>query len=133
MVEKICIWVHVLTMIGAFGGLLHIQVGLPVTAKNSFEGSGKATRFSILLISIGFVLGFILYYVNIKTAAELAVPLSSRFHMLIGIKLILLFMATAFLGIGTKKLRQENGRTANTFRVAAIITLAMAAYLGVSL
>lgn len=133
MPYNIVLWIHLIAMIGALGGLMHIQFGLPVHLRDRREDIAGSLKLSNLLLAVGFVVGFVLYYMKIRAGAASGNPLPAATHMAVGIKFLLFLSAMALLGIGAKKLRDNNAAIAHTLRLTAIVVLALAALLGVCL
>ena len=121
MLISILTWLHILMMVGAFGVLL----GTALTPLNT-ESSRRLHKIASPLLAVGFIIGFALYFVNIKAGIY-----QSQAHSLIATKILLLIAALGFLGIGSKKLKDGQTSAANTLRWLSIISLISAALLGV--
>ena len=130
-IENIAVWAHILCMLGAFGGLLIIQIGLPRDARESASVAAVAGRPAVKLLVVGLLVGLFLYWNRIKHAAAMDVKLPSAEHMIIGIKFLLLLSAGAFMGATAKALRKGDPGKASNCRWLAILALAIAALFGV--
>jgi hypothetical protein len=125
--------VHVLCMLGAFGGVLIVQYGLPKDVRDTADTARSAGRLPTLLLAVGFLAGLIAYWLNIHYAANSNVNLPSIEHAIIGIKFLFLVAAGAFMGITAKALKQADTRRANFFRGMTLVPFVLAACLGLLL
>lgn len=121
MLPVILTWVHVLCMIGAFGGLLLAQFGLPAAVRNSDEVTRGISKVGNILIGLGFVAG-ILNYGLIKGHT-----LGPHFNGVVAVKFVILLAVGALLGMSKKPGKGD------TFRTIALVLLAIAAFAGMSL
>ena len=80
-------WLHLLGMVGAFGALLVAD-----RLANSQSGSAvlRAGRISNLLLAVGLVAGLLVYLGSMHTP---------RYHMAMGIKVLLLLFIGAAAGM----------------------------------
>jgi len=125
--------VHVLCMLGAFGGVLIVQCGLPKTVRDTADVARAAGRLPTMLFAIGFLAGLITYWLKIRYAANSNVQLPTIEHSIVGIKFLFLVAAGAFMGITAKALKQGETGRANFFRGMTLIPLVLAACLGLLL
>lgn len=130
-VQNLLLWVHVLCLLGTFGGLLVIQFGLPREWRDSAAGAKVGTGLIYGMLGLGFLMGIGLLAWRVHTAGTAA--LGGHYWGVIGLKFILLLVVGAMLGIATRKLRAGLVKTAVTLRAVAIGALALAALLGVTL
>ncbi len=133
ILKQICIYVHVLCMLGAFGGLLMIQFGLPRDVRDSTGSAGVANRLPSMLIGVGFLAGFLIYWLNISFAAKVGEQLPMLEHSVIGIKLLLLVAAGGFMGLTSRYMKDEKPGNAAIYRGMSILVLGLAALLGLSI
>ncbi|MCE9616127.1 MAG: hypothetical protein K8T26_17785 [Lentisphaerae bacterium] len=131
VLHDLLVWVHVLCMLGTFGGLLVIQFGLPREWRDSAAGARVGTGLIYTLLGVGFVVGLGLLGWQMHAAGTAA--LGGHYWGVIGLKFILLLVVGAMLGIATRKLRAGLVGAAVTLRGVAIGALALAALLGVTL
>ena len=118
MLESLLLWIHLLSMIGAFGVLLGDLVGL----HKATRANAGAARLASLLLAVGLPAGLWLY--RLKIAAGWG---ALGLHRTIGIKFVLLVGAGAFLGIASKQFRNGRPAPAAKLQGAAVALLAMAA------
>lgn len=121
MLFGILTWVHLLCMIGAFGGLLAIQVAVPAAIRNSDEVARAVSRLGNLLIGLGFVAGALNY--GLRHGHKLG----AHFNGVMGVKFALLLAVGALLGMSRKPGKGD------AFRTVALVLLAVAALCGSSL
>jgi len=130
MLSSITIWIHLLCMIGAFGGLLVSQLAL--STKNGPHHVALLKPVNIML-AIGLLAGLFSYVLKIKTSQTSGEELEGTIHMVIGIKFLILAGVGACCGIAAGMMKKEKWELAGRLRWAAAGLLAAAAYLGVSL
>jgi hypothetical protein len=130
MLSSITIWVHLLCMVGAFGGLLVAQLSLP--AKNVSHHLSILKPVNLML-AIGLLAGIIAYFLKIKDAAASGEELAGTVHMVVGIKFLILLGVGACCGMANGLLKKEKWEAAGRLRWAAGGLLAIAAFLGVLL
>ncbi len=118
---EVLVWLHVLCMVGTFGGLLAVQLVVPAATRNTPQVAKGAARLFSILISIGLVAGILVY---VKAAG---MGNGRNYNMIIGIKFVILLVVGALLGISARS------GIANVLRTLAMIFLAIAALLGTSL
>jgi hypothetical protein len=127
---NVFLWMHLLCMVGAFGALL---AGGCVPPDAGAETSLRVLKRANLLIAIGFLAGLATYFVRIKLASLEDIELPGSLHMTVGIKFLILIGVGACVGIALAKTRKSDAAQAAPFRWAAVILLAIAAFLGVYL
>jgi len=133
VVGDVFVWIHVLCMLGAFGGLLLVQVGLPRAVRDDAETARAAGRLPTILLAMGFLAGLMTYVMNIRYAANYGSKLPAPEHAIVGIKFLLMVAAGAFMGLTSRVLKDGAAQKAVLPRTLAILALALAAFLGVML
>lgn len=111
-------WVHVLCMVGVFGGLLVVQFGLPAAVRNLDEVAKGVAKIGNILIGVGFLAGGAIYGM-IKGHT-----LGSHFNGIIAVKFVILLAVGALLGMSKKAGRGD------LFRTISLVLLAVAALCG---
>ncbi|MDA0989772.1 MAG: hypothetical protein O3A51_03375 [Verrucomicrobia bacterium] len=132
-IETLVLWIHILAMMGAFGGLLLIQIGMPRDARETASIAGVTARPATMLLAIGFFAGLYLYWAKIRYAANMQSELPQVEHIMIGTKFLLMVAAGAFMGATGKALKQGALAKSAGCRWLAILSLALAALIGVKL
>ncbi len=119
---KLAVWVHILGMVGAFGVLLGARAGL------AREAAPGAARLAAWLLGVGFLAGLIVFGLLAHRGG-----LHPGLTHTVATKFVLLLVAGAGLGIGAKAAR--NGRAVKAGRawLGALIALALAALLGITI
>ena len=130
MLSSIILWVHLLCMIGAFGGLLAGRLTLSTNDSTSHRSVLKPVN---VMLAIGLAAGLLSYFLKINAAGASGEELTGHVHMIVGIKFMILLGAAACCGIATGLTRKERGSAAGRLQWVACGLLAIAAYLGVSL
>lgn len=133
ILKQLCVFVHVLCMLGAFGGLLMLQFGLPRDVRDSSDTASVAGRLPAMLIAVGFVAGFLIYWLNIRYAANNHEQLPALEHSIIGIKFLLLLAAGAFMGLTSRYLKDDQPGKACIYRGMSLVVMGIAALLGLSI
>jgi hypothetical protein len=121
MAPVFVIWLHLLCMVGAFGGLLALRVALPADVRN---GEGVRRRVSLLLnamIGVGLLAGAV-YYVLLDGH-----KLGGHFNGVIAVKFVLLLAVGGLLAASGRRERGDG------LRDLATALLAVAALAGSSL
>ena len=131
--KLIFIGIHMLCMLGAFGGMLIVQFGMPKDVRDNADVARSMGRLPILLITIGFLAGLVAYLLRMQYASRSGEVLPPVEHTIVGIKFMFLVAAGAFIGITSKSLKQANVVRANFFRLIALIAIILAACLGILL
>ena len=133
ILERILLWAHLLCMVGTFGSLLITQLGLPKATREDPAVARACLRFMNFTLLVGLVFGVATYVVAIRSAKKLGGDLPSEFHMVIGIKFMLLFLVAAFFGMASGCVRKDLPTNAHTLMWAPVFILAGAALLGIFL
>ncbi len=121
--------IHILCMTGAFGALAAVQFGLTRDDRCQSSTVAGPMRLANLLLAAGFLAGLVVFILAMRGATD-AAPLPEKFHMLVGIKFLLIFAVGGLAGISSAKMRKGMPDKAGNLRIAAIILLAVAALLG---
>ena len=129
--KELSVWIHLLTMVGAFGTLLVSLLGWSAEQKKDPDLNRRTNRFASQLIAVGFLAGLAAYFFTIKVSVATDIDLPSSLHMTVGIKFLLLLGVGACLGISSGMIRKERLSTAAGQRGLAAGLLAIAALLGV--
>ena len=132
-IDMLVLWIHLVCMLGALGGLFVIAVGLPRDARESTYVAGVAGRPVSMLLTIGFIAGLALYGLHFRYAANMDTELPRLEHIVVGTKFLLLLAAGAFMGATGKALKRGALGRASGSRWMAILALAAAALIGVML
>ena len=114
------IWLHVVTVLGALGVLFAAH---RMAMADIINGAAVASRIFNLLLALGLVFGLVAY---------LAFDHTPRFHMAVGIKLVLLLVAGAGAGVASSTERRS-GAPSLVWRRIALVALLMASFLGIFL
>jgi len=114
-------WIHIVAMVGAMGGLLFVD---RLRAANAGCELRPAMRLFNVAMVIGLVAGLFLY---------LRFDHASRYHMVVGIKMLLLLIAGAGAGMSSAMARKGRPAAEALLRRLAIAVMALAALLGVFL
>ena len=125
--------IHVLCMLGAFGGVLIVQFGLPKDVRDTPKTARSAGRLPSMLIAIGFLAGLIAYWLGIRYADNSGESLPPIEHTIVGVKFLFLVAAGAFMGLTVKSLKQSDTGRANFCRGLTLVAIALAACLGLLL
>jgi len=129
--ELLLLWIHLVAMVGALGGMLMIHRTLDAVAPEAASESGtKGLRLFNALLGLGFLAGFALYYIRVTAAAQADFDLGARFHIVVGLKFVLLLATGAFAAIASKRARSGRFEQTGAVRKGAICALALAALLG---
>lgn len=107
-------WVHVLCMVGVFGGLLLVQLGLPATVRNEPATARRITRLLSILLGVGLLAGLAGY------GFKQGHLMGGHFNGVIGLKFVLLLMVGGLLPLSRKEGRGD------TIRWIALALLALA-------
>ena len=131
--ERVLLWAHLLCMVGTFGSLLITQLGLPKATRDDPAVAGACLRFMSFTLFVGLVFGVATYIVAIQSEKKLGGGLPSEFHMVIGIKFMIMILVAACFGMASGFVRKDKPATAHTLRWSAVFLLAGAALLGIFL
>lgn len=118
LAAQLLICLHILCMIGAFGGLLAFQAALPASLRANEDAAAGLSRVVNILIGIGLLAGALRYGI------AQGHTLGAHYNGVIGAKFVILLAVGALVGMSKKP-----GR-GNLFRTVSIILLAIAALLG---
>lgn len=118
LASQIILAVHVLAMVGAFGGLLVFQTALPPDARRDIRLARGLARVVNILIGLGLLAGAVRY------GLLRGHTLGGHFNGVIALKFILLLAIGALVGISAKSERGDR------LRGIAAFLLALAALLG---
>lgn len=121
MMLAVATWVHVMCMVGAFGGLLGVQLALPAELRRRDEVARGMAKLGNVLIGLGFVAGALSY--GLRHGHKLG----PHFNGVIGLKFVLLLAVGALLAMSRKPGKGD------LFRTICIALLALAAFSGLSL
>lgn len=113
--------IHILTMVGTFGGLLVYQLALPAAARASDENARGASKVLNILIGLGFLAGIAQFVI------KKGWMLGPHYNGVMGLKFVLLLAVGALLGMSRKPGKGD------TFRWIACGLLALAAASALSL
>jgi len=130
MLNSITIWIHLLCMIGAFGGLLTAQLALSREDGSHHLAILKPVN---LMLAIGLVAGLTAYFLKIKDASVSGEEIVGAVHMVVGIKFLILLGVGGCSGMAAGLTKKGKWEAAGRLRWIATGLLAIAAYLGVSL
>ena len=112
---------HLLSVLGVFGGLLVYQLGLPDAVRNDPVLARRANRVLSALLLAGLLAGI---YLFLKTLpAYHGSPAIGHFHGLIGFKLLALVAVGGLLPLSR---RPGRGDTARWIAIALLVTAALA-------
>ena len=115
--------VHLLCMIGTFGGLLAIQSAVPRDVRNTPEVSGGIAKLGNILIAVGLLCGLGFYgMLHAK-----GIHPGAHYNGVIGLKFVILLAVGALLGMSKKPGKGDS------FRTICLILLGVAAVSGASL
>jgi len=128
--QNVLIWIHILSAVGVFGGLLAIRVGMPEAARRDPDIVRGAYKLLSMLVLVALVTGFIRYATMISIAGESG-GLAAATHMKVGIKMLLLVGIGGCLGMGSASVRKGKGAAADAMIGGALVFLAAATALGV--
>ena len=115
------VWVHILCMVGCFGGLLALQLVVPAAVRNTPEVSKSASKLFNILIGIGLIAGVVNYVM------DQGYKLGGHYNGVIGTKFMILLAVGALLGLSNKPGKGD------AFRTASLVLLALAALFGTTL
>lgn len=121
MIVQLLIWIHLICMVGAFGGLLLCQFALPADVRRQDAVARGASRVLNLLIGVGLLAGAAIYGLK---KGQLMGP---HYNAVIGVKFGLLLAVGALVGMSKKPERGD------VMRNLACVLLALAALLGSTL
>lgn len=108
-------WIHILCVVGLFGGLVLVQFGLPAAVRNEPTNARQITRLLSLLLALGLLAGAGAY--GIKHGHELG----GHYNGVIGFKFAMLLVVGGLLPMSRKEGRGD------FVRGLALILLGLAA------
>ena len=108
-------WAHILSLVGVFGGLLLVQLGLPSSVRNDPANARRTTRVLSVLLMLGLLAGA-LCYVLLRGHQQ-----SSYFNGVVGFKFAVLLLVGGLLPLSRKE------RGGDAIRWLCILLLATAA------
>ena len=114
-------WIHLLCVLGTFGGLLAVRFGLPSTIRNSDEVARGSARLFNILIGVGLLAGLSIYFLKQGMA------MGPHYNGVIGLKFVILVAVGGLIPMSKKPGKGDASRT------IAIVLLAIAALAGSSL
>lgn len=117
----VLLWLHVLCMAGAFGGLLILQAGVPRAVRSDADAIRPAIRWLNILLGLGLISGALLY------GSLQGHTRGGHFNGVIGLKFVLLLAVGGLLAVSRRSPRGD------TMRAASLILLALAALSGVTI
>ncbi len=97
-------WIHVLCMVGLFGGLLVVQLALPAQVRNDADIARRITRLLSILLGIGLLAGLASY--GLKQGHLMG----GHFNGVIGLKFVILLMVGGLLPLTRKEGRGDRVR-----------------------
>ena len=133
MLEHVLLWAHLLCMVGSFGALLILQLGLPAATREDPAAARSALRFITFMVLAGFVIGVAAYVFKIVAASRAGGELPSATHMLVGMKFMIMMLVAGCLGMASSSVRKSKFAVALGLRWSAVGLLALAALMGVML
>jgi len=124
-------WLHIVAMLATLGVLLFAQFGLPRPAATDTEIMRAAFKMASGLAVLGLIAGFIIFYSRIQIAHEAGASLASVGGHLILTKLGIWAMVAVCLMVGSVKAKKGQVAAARSLRVASLVLIAVASFLGV--
>jgi hypothetical protein len=114
-------WIHILCVIGTFGGLVAVRFGLPADVRNSEDVARTSARLFNILIGVGLLAGLSVYVLNH------GMSLGPHYNGVIGLKFVILVAVGGLIPMSRKPGKGD------LFRTIAIVLLAIAALAGASI
>lgn len=96
--------IHVLCMVGLFGGLLLVQLALPAHVRNESITARRITRLLSILLGVGLLAGLLNY------GLRQGHLLGGHFNGVIGLKFVLLLIIGGLLPLSRKEGRGDTVR-----------------------
>jgi hypothetical protein len=115
------LWLHILSIIGAFGVLLGYQMILPKDMREQAEASRAIGKIVNWMVMIGFLAGLTYYF------ARDGLNRGPHYNGIIAVKFLML------LGVGALVAISKNRPMADALRWGAIILIAIAALFGLTI
>lgn len=97
-------WIHVLCMVGLFGGLLVVQLALPAQVRNDADIARRITRLLSILLGVGLLAGLAGY--GLKQGHLMG----GHFNGVIGLKFFILLIVGGLLPLSRKPGRGDRVR-----------------------
>jgi hypothetical protein len=97
-------WLHVLCMVGLFGGLLIVQLALPAAVRNDSTIARRITRVLSILLGLGLLAGLAGY--GLKQGHLMG----GHFNGVIGLKFVILLIVGGLLPLTRKEGRGDRVR-----------------------
>ena len=97
-------WIHVLCMVGLFGGLLVVQLALPAQVRNDADIARRITRLLSILLGVGLLAGLAGY--GLKQGHLMG----GHFNGVIGLKFFILLIVGGLLPLSRKPGRGDRAR-----------------------
>ena len=114
-------WIHVLCMVGVFGGLLLVQLALPAAVRNEASTARRITRFLSILLGVGLLAGLAGY--GLKQGHLMG----GHFNGVIGLKFALLLVVGGLLPLSRREGRGDR------VRWVALVVMAFAVWAALTL
>ena len=114
-------WIHLLSVLGTFGGLLAIRFGLPASVRNQDAVARGSARLLNILLGVGLLAGLSLYFLKHGMA------MGPHYNGVIGLKFVILIAVGGLIPMSKKPGKGD------AFRTIAIVLLAIAALAGASI
>lgn len=131
ILQPVCLWAHLLCMVGALGAVAAFQLALPARVREDADVARRSYALLNILVAVGLVAGLAAYYLKIRIAGAAGEELAGAVHMKVGIKFILFVCVAACFGVGSAKAKRGQFAAAHGLRWASILLLAGAALVGV--
>ena len=114
-------WIHVLCMVGVFGGLLLVQLALPAAVRNEASTARLITRFLSILLGVGLLAGLAGY--GLKQGHRMG----GHVNGVIGLKFALLLVVGGLLPLCRREGRGDR------VRWVALVVMAFAVWAALTL
>ena len=127
---QVALWLHLLFMVSIVGTLLVLRRGLPFGSSQDPSVVRPILRFATAQLAAGLVAGIVVYAMLIRSVSDSGGSLASQTHRTVGIKILLMLVVGACLGVSSAMVKKGRTGPAATLQWAALATLAVAALLG---
>jgi hypothetical protein len=108
------LWSHIVTVLGALGALFTAD---RLAAADIRSGAATASRICSTLLVLGFIAGLVAYLTRDH---------SSTFHMAVGLKMILILVTGAGVGIASaRERRNASGAVPRRIGLAALVAASL--------
>lgn len=118
-------WLHLLSVLGVFGGLLVLQLGVPAAVRNDADLARRTGRVLNVLLLAGLLAGLFLFMKAMPNYR--GTPAAGHFHGIVGFKILVLVAVGGLLPMSRKPGRGDAARW------SAIALLAAAALAGLTI